>query len=193
MRGQVLLAAAFAASSLGLAQPAAAQNYPSYHDAYVAQSQECQQSKTNRTVGGAILGGLAGAILGSHASARGHRSDGALLGAAIGATAGGAIGNSTARNAVQCQAPPQGAYDPYYGQPYNQGGYDQRGYDQGRPYDDGSGLEGGPYHPSAYDSRRADRDCRWGEQITRDPYGREVRDSVYMCRGRDGVWRVAER
>ncbi|HVZ98783.1 MAG TPA: YMGG-like glycine zipper-containing protein [Caulobacterales bacterium] len=191
MRGQVLLAAAFAASSLGLAQPAAAQNYPSYNDAYAAQSQQCQQTKTNRTVGGAILGGLAGAILGSHTAARGHRSDGALLGAAVGAAAGGAIGNSSARHGGECQAPAQGAYDPYYGQPYGQqGGYD--GYRQGGGYDDGSGLDGGPY-PSSYGHSRGRDDCRWGEQIIRDPNGYERRQSVYMCRGRDGVWRTAQR
>ncbi|MES1201998.1 MAG: glycine zipper domain-containing protein [Pseudomonadota bacterium] len=196
MRGQVLLAAAFAVTSLGVAQPAAAQNYRNYNDAYVAQSQDCQQSRTNRTVGGAIIGGLAGAILGSHAAGRGHRGDGTALGAAVGAVAGGAIGNSTARNSERCQAPEQGAYDPYYGQPQDQGyRNDDQGYrNDDRGYNDGSGLEGGPYHRSAYDGRRADnRDCRWGQQILRDPNGYEQRESVYMCRGRDGVWRATER
>jgi hypothetical protein len=28
-----------------------------------------------------------------------------------------------------------------------------------------------------------------GEQITRAPNGREYREDVLMCRGRDGVWR----
>jgi hypothetical protein len=28
-----------------------------------------------------------------------------------------------------------------------------------------------------------------GQVITRDPYGREYRENVMMCRGRDGVWR----
>jgi hypothetical protein len=28
-----------------------------------------------------------------------------------------------------------------------------------------------------------------GEVITRDPYGREYREEVWMCRGADGAWR----
>jgi hypothetical protein len=180
MRGQAFVAASAFAAMLALAQPAAAQQYPTYHDAHVANQQQCQQSRNNRTVGGAIIGGIAGALLGREVADRGVRGEGALLGAVVGATAGGAIG----RNSARCDSVPQGSYDPYYGQSY-------RNHQQQDPYyEDDSGLYGGPYQESGYYGRdEYGRDCRMGEVITRDPYGREYRDSVMMCRGRDGVWR----
>lgn len=171
MRGQVFIAAA-ALALTAFAQPAAAQQYPSYHDEHVTLQQQCQQSRNNRTVGGAVIGGLIGAVLGSNVAGDGHRGDGTALGAVVGAAAGGAIGRSTAK----C-GEPEGSYDPYYGQ--------QNQYNQNDPYaHDNSGLEGGPYRQSGYE-----QDCRMGEVITRDPYGREYRENAWMCRGPDGVWR----
>ncbi len=180
MRGQVLIAATALAAVL-MAQPAAAQQqYGGYHDQHVSNQQQCQQSRQNRTVGGALIGGIAGALLGREVADRGVRGEGALLGAVVGATAGGMIG----RNTAQCAQVPQGSYDPYSGQPYGQ--YPQDNY----PYGDDSGLEGGPYRQSGYYGG-GDRyeDCRMGQVITRDPYGREYRENVEMCRGADGVWR----
>ncbi|WP_395644497.1 hypothetical protein [Terricaulis sp.] len=177
MRGTLLVAAVLT-GALTMAQPAAAQNYRSYHDEHVATQQQCAASRQNRTIGGAVLGGVAGALLGRGVAARGNRTEGGLLGAAIGAAAGGAIGRSTA----QC-GQVQGQYDPYYGQAQ---------YPDGEPYygEGDQDLEGAPYEDSYYgDGRRGD-DCRMGEQVTRDPYGREYREQVLMCRGRDGVWRA---
>lgn len=187
MRGQAVLAAAFAATTLMAAQPAAAQNYNSYHDAHVAPQEYCQQQRNNRTATGALIGAIGGAVLGSQAAARGHRSDGSLLGGVVGAAAGAAIGRSSANQA--CRAPVQGSYDPYYGRPQYSGGYGQQPY-----YGDDRDLEGGPYRQSSYgygDDRYARNggECRWGEQVMRDPDGYEYRENVYMCRGRDGVWR----
>lgn len=188
MRGQAFIAASVFAL-LAIAQPASAQQYRSYGDAYAAQTQDCQRTQNGRTVGGALLGAGAGAVIGSNAGARGHRSDGGLLGAALGAVVGGAIGNSSARNAPACNAQVQGNYDPYYGQAdsrYPDGQY------QGRPYpgDDryARGDDDGYYNQGAYndDDRR---DCRMGSEIFRDPYGREYRQNVMMCRDDDGVWR----
>lgn len=177
MRGQAFVAVTALATALAV-QPAAAQRYPTYHDEYVATQQQCQQSRNGNTVVGAALGGIAGAVLGSNAAARGHRSDGGLLGAVVGAAAGAAI----ARSNTRCPQVPQGSYDPYNGQSY-QTYPDGYGRD---PYDN-SGLEGGPYRQSGYDGRYDD--CRMGQVITRDPYGREYRENVEMCRGADGVWR----
>jgi hypothetical protein len=177
MRGQVLLASAMAAALMAIAQPAAAQQYGSYHDQHVANQQQCAQSRQNRTVGGAVLGGLAGALLGREVADRGVRGEGAILGAVVGATAGGMVGRSTAR----CNQTPQGSYDPYSGRAYPNDPY-YRG--------DNSGLEGGPYRESGYyGNDRGYQDCRMGEVITRDPYGREYRENVEMCRGSDGTWR----
>jgi uncharacterized protein YcfJ len=136
MRGQAFIAAS-ALAFAALAQPAAAQQYGSYQDEHVAQAQACQQSHTNRTIGGAAIGGTAGAVLGSQVSGRHHRTDGSILGAVVGAFLGGAIGNSTANAQPQCQDQAQGSYDPYYGNATPQSGDNQ-------PYDN-SGLDGAPY------------------------------------------------
>lgn len=171
MRGQALFAAS-AFALMAFAQPAAAQSYPSYHDEHVALQQQCQQSRQNRTVGGAIIGGIAGALLGREVADRGVRGEGTALGAVVGAAAGGAIGRSTAR----CDQVPQGSYDPYYGQ--SQDGY----------YGGDDDLYGGPYREAGY----RDRECRMGEIITRDRRGREYREDAWLCRGSDGRWYPAE-
>lgn len=138
MRGQTFVAASVLAAALAAAQPAAAQQYPTYHDAHVANQQQCQQARNGRMIGGAIIGGIAGALLGRDVADRGVRGEGTLLGAAVGAAAGGAIGRSTAR----CEGVPQGDYDPYYGQAYNR-------YPAEDPYRDDD-LYGGPYEEDPY-------------------------------------------
>lgn len=168
MRGQALFAAS-AFALMAIAQPASAQSYPSYHDEHVELQRQCAQSRQNRTVGGAIIGGLAGALLGREVADRGVRGEGAALGAVVGAAAGAGIGRSTA----QCDRVPQGSYDPYYGQPTR-----------------GDGYYGGDYRESGY--YRDDRDCRMGEIITRDNRGREYSEEALLCRGDDGRWYPAD-
>ncbi|ANP47411.1 hypothetical protein ATE48_16575 [Candidatus Viadribacter manganicus] len=165
------------ALTTAFAQPAAAQQYRSYHDEHVATQQQCQTSRSNRTAGGAVIGGVIGALLGREVADRGVRGEGAGLGAVVGAVAGGAIGRSTA-NCGQVQ----GSYDPYTGR--------AAAYPSDRPYygEQNDDLYGGPYEDGYY--RNDDRDCRMGEQITRAPNGREYREEVLMCRDRDGVWRT---
>jgi hypothetical protein len=183
MRGQAFIAAAALVAALGAAQPAAAQSYGSYHDAHVATQQQCSTSRNNRTAGGAVIGGVVGALLGREVADRGVRGEGAALGAVVGAVAGGAIGRSTAR----CGQVDGSAYDPYYGRPYANQGYSQGPYEEPYYGGDDSGLYGGPYRESSY---RGGRDeCRPGEVVTRDPYGRQRREEVMMCRDRNGEWR----
>ena len=137
MRGQVLLAAS-AFALMALAAPAGAQQYGSYQEEHVAKTEACQQSHTNRTVGGAAIGGVTGAVVGSQVAGRHHRTDGSILGAVVGAFVGGAIGNSTANAQPQCQPGVEGQYDPNYGTPQDQQ------YSSDEP-DDDSELAGGPY------------------------------------------------
>lgn len=176
MKRQALFAAS-AFALMAMAQPASAQQYSTYHDAHVA-AQQCQQSRTNRTAGGAVIGGLLGAVLGHNvAGGHGSRDEGTALGAVVGAVAGGAIGRGTAN----CNTQVQGSYDPYYGQAQ----YPDQGY---------YGREDEYYGDNDYGYRGDDGyrgECRPGEVITRDPYGREYREQVTMCRDRDGVWRPA--
>ena len=141
MRGTAFVAATAMATALLGAQPAAAQHYPTYHDAHVASQYDCQRSRNNRTAGGAVIGGILGAVIGHNAAgSRATRDEGRVLGAVVGAVAGGAIGRSTAR----CEGVPQGAYDPYYGQAYR----DYR--DDDRYYRDDEDLYGGPYEDEYY-------------------------------------------
>jgi hypothetical protein len=143
MRGKALVAASTLAAVLLGVQPAAAQQYRTYHDAHVANYEQCQQSRNNRTAGGAVIGGILGAVLGSNAAgSRSTRDEGRVLGAVVGAVAGGAIGRNTAR----CDSVPQGAYDPYYGQAYR----DYRDDDYDRDYRD-EDLYGGPYEDEYYE------------------------------------------
>lgn len=145
MRGQAFVAAAMLAGSMAFAQPAAAQQYRTYHDAHVANHEQCQQSRNSRTAAGALIGGVAGALLGREVADRGVRGEGTILGAVVGAAAGGAI----ARNTTRCDRVPQGAYDPYYGQAYDRRYADDRYRD---PYYDDE-LEGGPYYDDYYGGR----------------------------------------
>lgn len=193
MRGQAFLAASAMAAALFAAGPASAQNYGNYHDEHVARQEQCQQSKNNRTAGGAAIGAVAGAVLGSQAAARGHRSDGSVLGAVVGGLAGAMIGRQSAR----CEDVDQTAYDPYTGEAHNQ--YGQNDPYADRDYRDDGDLYGGPYGDDRgyRDGRANDRrygrndDCRMGEIITRDRRGRERREEAWMCRDSSGRWRPA--
>lgn len=83
------LAAAAGLLVLGAAASASAQpGYGGYDP--------CQREASGRGVTGALVGGGAGAVLGSQMAASGHRTDGSLLGGIVGAIAGAAIGHSTA-------------------------------------------------------------------------------------------------
>ena len=114
------------------------------------------------------------------------------------------IGRSTGNCAPNRQN--QQAYNGGYRQPYQQGYPAQPAYDPA--YEPQPGyrgeypLEGGPgYNNSGYPDRGynnggyrnaggyQDPKCRWGEVTTRDHRGRPVTEQVYICRGRDGIWR----
>src|SRR5205085_1179477 len=56
----------------------------------------CQREQTQRGTVGAVLGGGAGAVIGSNAAARNARTEGAILGGLLGALVGGTVGNKSA-------------------------------------------------------------------------------------------------
>ena len=56
----------------------------------------CKREQTGRGTVGAVLGGGAGAVIGSNVAARNARTEGALLGGLLGAIAGGVVGNKSA-------------------------------------------------------------------------------------------------
>jgi uncharacterized protein YcfJ len=157
MRIQALLAATMlSASMLSVPTSANAQGYGaprgSYHDRGGAQVQ-CQQQQRNQATAGAVVGGLAGAVLGSGVAGRGSRTEGGVLGGLLGAVAGAMIAGHNQNSACQQQVS-QNDHDPYsgrsyersqhggsYGDPYARNPYDNGGRDNGR--DDGD-LYGGP-------------------------------------------------
>jgi Glycine zipper 2TM domain len=178
MRGQSLLVASLALIGAAMASaqaPAAAQNY--YGD------RGCEQQQQQRMVAGAIIGGVAGAVLGNNVAARNAQTEGAVLGGVAGAAAGAAIGRATAdcdSNYRDSYGYNQRAPDPYYNDSGNYGyGYGQQnsGYGYGHPQNSGYGYS------------QPQQECRWGEQRVRDRRGRWVTQDVYLCQGPDGVWR----
>lgn len=190
MRTQMMLgAAAFAAATIGLSAPASAQPYGNNGQGIYVEDPYCKQQKQNRMLAGAAIGGVVGAVLGNNVAARNAQSEGSILGGVAGAAAGAAIGRSTARCAGTTYSSSSNGHNGYstsgnypYGEPPNSYPASQTGYP-----DDDYGLHGGP--GTVVGSSSGSNNCRWGSVTTRDPDGREIRESVYMCRSRDGVWR----
>jgi hypothetical protein len=104
-------------------------------------------NRGSNTAAGAIIGGAAGALLGSGVAARGHRNDGAALGGVLGAVTGAAVGS----NSSNCRYY-DNRYDDrrgYYDNSYYGDRYDNRG----RGYYDNSYYGGGGYYappPAVY-------------------------------------------
>jgi opacity protein-like surface antigen len=93
--------AALASAAAASAQPYGGPGYSNYDP--------CRREANGRGVTGAIVGGGAGAVIGSQMAASGHRSDGSLLGGVLGAIAGAAIGHSSAACANAPPPPPPSA------------------------------------------------------------------------------------
>ncbi len=137
-----ILAATVAAGAIATPVMASAQPYrgDGYDQRQYDQGRDpCQQKKHNGSTGGAILGALAGAAIGSNIGGHGARTEGAVVGGVAGAVVGGNVGRSSAANSAACGGD-QGYYDQrreyrQYGQVYyyNDGFYDQRG--EWRRYD----------------------------------------------------------
>lgn len=128
------LIAATAASALAVPTFASAQPYGYYND-------DCRAHERSNGTAGTIIGGIAGALLGSSiAPHHGNRAGGAAIGGVAGALIGNSIGRSSAKsNSYACN----GYYDGRsygYSAPtrYYNGGYDGRyGYNNSyyaRPY-----------------------------------------------------------
>lgn len=199
-----LVLAALATSAAATAMPASAQQPFSY-------SRNCNASKTNNQIGGAIVGGLLGGVLGSNVAAKGHKHDGTALGAVVGGALGAGIGNAS----TNCNPlpPPAGTYNPNYNSGYGQPAYPQPSYDPG--YSSGYGYDDDPYYRDRspryddYEGSRvypsgnreygrsndyAGRDCTDAVQTTRLPDGTVIRRPVEACRDAYyGDWQVDRR
>ena len=76
--------------------PGAYEHY--YPDPYGQARAACHEEKKSNEVGGAILGGIAGAVLGSNVARGGGREGGAI----IGGVGGAALGSNIAKNSTHC-------------------------------------------------------------------------------------------
>lgn len=128
-----LSAAALAglAAATAVATPSLARDYRGYG----RYDDACRTSKTNKGAAGAVIGGLAGAVLGSNVAGRGDRTEGAVIGGVAGALIGNGVGRSSAKSSYACDSRYSGQvrYDqhaPYYGNPYDRG-YGYRNYRSG--------------------------------------------------------------
>ena len=76
--------------------------YDRYYGASADESREarheCHQEKKGNEVGGALLGGIAGAVIGSNVARGGGREGGAI----IGGVGGAALGSNIAKNSTHC-------------------------------------------------------------------------------------------
>ena len=123
------------------AVPSFAQDYRGYgYD----NRDPCQEKTHNNGTAGALLGGIAGALIGSNlASHHGGRSGGAVLGAVAGAALGNNIARSSAKSSGACEG---GYYNSRYTpQSYYGGRYEAtpQSYYGGR-------YEAPRYAPTAY-------------------------------------------
>ncbi|HEX3699269.1 MAG TPA: glycine zipper 2TM domain-containing protein [Phenylobacterium sp.] len=94
----------------------------------------CEQQKHNNGTAGAVLGGIAGAVIGSNVAGHGARTGGSI----IGGVAGAAVGNNIGRSGTKCDGYAyynNGYYDRdrhWHGNAYYNGGYNgQYGYNNG--------------------------------------------------------------
>lgn len=65
---------------------------------YREERRECHQEKNGNAVAGGLLGGIAGAVIGSNVARGGGRTGGAI----IGGVGGAALGSSIAKNSTHC-------------------------------------------------------------------------------------------
>ena len=143
------------------AYPAPAAGYYARNSAYVT---TCRNDHSGRTAG-AVLGGLAGAVLGSNLSAPGRHSENAALGGVLGAVVGGAVG--TAHDRYKCDT-----RGPYYA------------YGDTIAYREDPSYRSGRYDYGYYERMR----CRLAP-APGDAEGRDVR-YVRVCPDADGRDRI---
>lgn len=110
----IACAAVLSAAAAALTAPAAAQAYDYRHAYY---EDRCTDRIHDNGVAGALLGGAAGAVLGSNLASHGGRTGGALLGGVAGAAVGSNIARSTTKDNCRGRrvvyyhyAPPQPVY-----------------------------------------------------------------------------------
>lgn len=186
------LAAAAGALVAAQAPAASAQGYGGgyYYD-------PCQREATGRATTGAVLGGGAGAVIGSQLAARGNRTEGSVLGGVLGAVVGGVVGNRSAacesgRAYYPAARPAYGYDDRYYRDDFYTGGrgyYRQGYYDAPRyPRETVTVVERPLAPPPAEDLNG----CTMAESPIYMPDGRTQKRLVRVCPDSNGRYQVVD-
>jgi len=137
MKFAALTATALALVTAGaVATPSFARDY-----GYFSAADACHAKKQTKGTTGAVVGGLAGALLGSQVAGHGSNTEGAVIGGLAGALLGNSIGRSSAKDTRACEARDYGRVtyrerQPYYGadayrssyRPHRYSGYDAYSY-----------------------------------------------------------------
>jgi len=103
MKTLMAVTAAAAVAASGLAAPVAASAQPR---GVVYKADPCRAEKKQAGATGAVLGGIAGAVIGSQVAGRGARTEGAV----IGGVGGAVVGNQIGRHSVKCVGYPRGRH-----------------------------------------------------------------------------------
>lgn len=135
-----------------------------YYGRETAYTTGCRNDHSSRTAG-AVIGGLAGAVLGSNLSAAGRHTENSVLGGVLGAVVGGAVGN--AHDNYKCDE-----RGPYYA------------YSDTVAYREDPQWRSGRYDYAYYNRIR----CRLVAAPV-DSYGRDYR-YVRVCPDADGRYRI---
>lgn len=171
----------------------------SYGGAYGNQGyyyDQCQRSTTNRTTGGALAGGAIGMALGSGIAARGHRTDGSVVGGLLGAVVGGMAGKSSAACAPGSNIappppppPPPRAYNDGYDDDYRPAPYEQVRRDARRDsyYDRQDG-----YRVNDRSGQADVNGCTLAESPIYLPDGRVQKRFVRVCPDGNGKYQVVD-
>lgn len=185
---------------------------PSYDYGRGQQYDPCARERQGRTGAGAVIGGGAGAVIGSQLAARGRRTEGSILGGVLGAVVGSQVGRSSSDACRSYQTYDQGYYQQGYGQPdygYYQQGYTQPNYsyyddrytgDQGYRHDDYDRRDDYAYDRGGYYNDRGrpvetyqnTDGCRLAESLIRLPDGRTDTRYVRTCPDQSGRYRVVD-
>ncbi|OGN50858.1 MAG: hypothetical protein A2352_03440 [Caulobacterales bacterium RIFOXYB1_FULL_67_16] len=155
----------------------------------------CARERQGRTGAGAVIGGGAGAVIGSQLAARGRRTEGSILGGVVGAVIGSQVGRSSSDACRSYQAgyssqaygqPTYSYYDDRYARDQSYGYEDRRddyAYSRDDYYDDRS-RSVSPYQNSD--------GCRLAESRIRLPDGRTDTRYVRTCPDQYGRYRVVD-
>jgi hypothetical protein len=173
----------------------------SYGGAYSSQGSyydPCQRSTANRTTGGALVGGGIGMALGSGIAARGHRTDGSVLGGVLGAVVGSMAGRSSAacspgQAPPPPPPPPPSAYNGSYDQGYRSSSYEDARRDADRDsYEDRSYERREGYRVTERTGQADINGCTLAESPIYLPDGRVQKRFVRVCPDANGKYQVVD-